>query len=76
MTRQAKLNDDTCEELLKLGKMGWTFDDVVNMLLKFYKRISGLLFVAMCTLSIYPKSRHKSRFFLSYSSNFDLFLLQ
>ena len=37
MTRQAKLNDDTCEELLKLGKMGWTFDDVVNMLLKFYK---------------------------------------
>jgi hypothetical protein len=29
MTRQAKLKDDTCEDLLKLGKMGWTFDDVV-----------------------------------------------
>ena len=37
MTRQVKLKDDTCEELLKLGKMGQTFDDVVKMLLKFYK---------------------------------------
>jgi hypothetical protein len=37
LTRQVKLKDDTCDELLKLGKMGETFDDVVKMLLKFYK---------------------------------------
>lgn len=37
LTKQVKLKDDTCEELLKLGKMGQTYDDVVKMLLKFYK---------------------------------------
>jgi hypothetical protein len=37
VTRQVKLKDDTIKELLKLGKMGQTFDDVVSMLIKFYK---------------------------------------
>jgi hypothetical protein len=37
VTRQVKLKDDTCDELLKIGKMGETFDDVVKKCIKAYK---------------------------------------
>jgi hypothetical protein len=37
VTRQVKLKDDTCEKLLKLGRMGETFDDVVKKCIEAYE---------------------------------------
>jgi hypothetical protein len=37
VTRQVKLKDDTCERLLKLGRMGETFDYVVKKCIEAYE---------------------------------------